>query len=62
MAEEKPLSVLLREYDKAQKAWNRDNGPLEHTVKAGEELYFSSLFLIERLRDDLEAALAKQPA
>jgi len=36
-------------FRKASRAWNADGGPIEKTVKAGEDLYFAAHFLIEDL-------------
>jgi len=36
-------------FRKASRAWNKDGGPIEATVKAGEDLYFAAHFLIEDL-------------
>lgn len=33
----------------AKRAWNKDGGPIEKTIKAGEDLYFAASFLIEAL-------------
>lgn len=43
------VAALRRQWDRARKAWNRDNGPIEATVNAGENLYFAASNLIEAL-------------
>jgi hypothetical protein len=47
--------ALAATWHTAQRNWNKDNGPVERTVKAGEELYFASLFLIEALEAEVIA-------
>jgi len=42
-------AALVAAFRKASRAWNADGGPIEKTVKAGEELYFAAHFLIEDL-------------
>lgn len=42
-----------KEWKRAMAAWNKDAGPIEKTVKAGEDLYFAALFLIEELREKI---------
>lgn len=49
------LEKLYRAYKAAQRAWNKDGGPIEKTVKAGEDLYFAAEFLIEALNERLAA-------
>lgn len=44
-----PLTTYQVAYAKAKMAWNRDEGPIEKTVKAGEDLYFAAEHLIEYL-------------
>jgi len=44
------IPALQRKWEAAQRAWNRDGGPIEKTVKAGEDLYFAASFLIEALQ------------
>jgi hypothetical protein len=41
--------ALVSAFRKASRAWNADGGPIEKTVKAGEDLFFAAHFLIEDL-------------
>jgi len=43
---------LIARWESAKRAWNRDGGPIEKTVKAGEDLYFAADFLIEALLEE----------
>jgi hypothetical protein len=38
---------LLKRWEAAMRAWDRDNGPDEKTIAAGEELYFAGDDLIQ---------------
>lgn len=49
MSVEPTLAQLVAKYESAKRAWNKDGGPIEKTVKAGEDLYFAADFLIEAL-------------
>ena len=41
--------LLIAAFRKASRAWNADGGPIEKTVKAGEDLFFAAHFLVEDL-------------
>jgi len=41
-------------YDRAVKAWNKDGGPIEKTVNAGEDLFFAGDALITELTEQNE--------
>lgn len=51
MSLEPTLAQLRAKWASAKRAWDHDNGPIERTVKAGEELYFAAVFLIEALEE-----------
>ncbi len=40
---------LASKWEAAKRKWNRDGGPIEKTVEAGEDLYFAADDLIEHL-------------
>jgi len=42
-------ALLIAAFRKASRAWNADGGPIEKTVKAGEDLFFAAHFLVENL-------------
>ena len=42
-------ALLIAAFRKASRAWNADGGPIEKTVKAGEDLFFAAHFLVEDL-------------
>lgn len=48
---DKDLPELRRKWKAAQHAWNKDSGPIEKTIQAGEDLYFAATFLIDRLEE-----------
>jgi hypothetical protein len=37
-------ALLIAAFRKASRAWNADGGPIEKTVKAGEDLFFARTF------------------
>lgn len=45
------LTVLEKKWASAKNRWNKDGGPIEKTINAGEDLYFAAETLIEHLKE-----------
>lgn len=52
MSDEPTIPQLIAKWESAKRAWNKDGGPIEKTVKVGEDLYFAGCLLIEALLNE----------